>query len=97
MDHGEKGKEEAFLKVQEYLLSDSVQNEIQRTGRRTGYAGVKKENKDIFKSEWGIDTERILSTITMPSSEVLIQALNLYQSKLRNPLIRIIVWIFQEA
>ena len=85
VDHGEKGKEEAFLKVQEYLLSDSVQNEIQRTGRRTGYAGVKKENKDIFKSEWGIDTERILSTITMPSSEVLTQALNLYQSKLRKP------------
>ena len=85
VDHGEKNKEEAFLKIQEYLLSDSAQDEIQRTGRRTGYAGVKEENKDIFKPEWGIDTERILSTITMPSSEVLTQALNLYQSKLRKP------------
>ena len=85
VDHGEKKKEDAFLKVQEYLLSDSAQDEIQRTGRRTGYAGVKEENKDIFKTEWGIDTERILSTITMPSSEVLTQALNLYQSKLRKP------------
>ena len=85
VDHGKKKKEEAFLKIQEYLLSDGVQDQIQRTGRRTGYGGVKEKNKDIFNADWGIDTERILSTITMPSSDVLTQALNLYQSKLRKP------------
>ena len=36
VDHGDDKKEEAFLKLQEYLLSAEVQNEIQRTGRRTG-------------------------------------------------------------
>ena len=36
VDQGDEKKEEAFLKLQEYLLSEEVQNEIQRTGRRTG-------------------------------------------------------------
>ena len=85
VDHGKEKKEKAFLKIQDYLLSESVQNQIQRTGRRTGYGGVKEENKDIFNPDWGIDTDRTLSTITMPSAEVLTQALNLYQSKLRKP------------
>ena len=85
VDHGDSGKEEAFLKVQEYLLSDEAQNAIQRTGRRTGYEGVKEENLDVFRSDWGIDTERILSPIVMPSSEVLLKALNLYQTEFKKP------------
>ena len=40
VDNGDTEKEQAFLDLQEYLLSDEVQNEIQRTGRRTGYEGV---------------------------------------------------------
>ena len=40
VDHGKEKKEKAFLKIQDYLLSESVQNQIQRTGRRTGYGGV---------------------------------------------------------
>lgn len=35
VDHGDQKKQEAFLKVQEYLLSDEVQKEIEKTGRRT--------------------------------------------------------------
>ena len=43
VDNGDAEKEQAFLDLQEYLLSDEVQNEIQRTGRRTGYEGVSAE------------------------------------------------------
>jgi len=54
VDNGDSEKEEAFLKLQEYLLSDEVQNQIQRTGRRTGYEGVSPENEDVFRADWGI-------------------------------------------
>ena len=85
VDHGNRKKQDAFLKVQEYLLSDEVQKEIESTGRRTDIAGVSEENKAVFNSDWGIDTDRILSPITMPSEKVLLKALNLYQTSFRKP------------
>lgn len=85
VDHGDAEKQEAFQAVQEYLLSEDVQNEIQKTGRRTGFEGVSEENMDIFNADWGIDTQRILSPITMPSEQVLKKALNLYQTEFRKP------------
>ncbi|NMA11671.1 MAG: VWA domain-containing protein [Chloroflexi bacterium] len=81
----EKSKEESFLELQKYLMSDKVQAEIQKTGRRTGYSGVDASNKNIFRADWGIDTNRILSTINMPKSDVLLKALNAYQSEFKKP------------
>lgn len=85
VDHGNQKKKEAFTSVQEYLLSEKVQKRIQKTGRRTGYSGVDEENKTVFSEEWGIDTQKILSPIQMPTKEVLTEALNLYQGKLKKP------------
>lgn len=85
IDNGEKDKEEAFLQLQEFLLSDDIQNEIQKTGRRTGYNAVNEENKSVFNEDWGIDTKRILSPITMPARNVITEALNLYQTEFRKP------------
>ena len=85
VDNGEDKKEEAFLQLQEYLLSDEVQNRIQRTGRRTGYEGVAAENEDVFRSDWGIQPQRVLSPIRMPSTDVLFECLNLYQTQFRKP------------
>ena len=85
VDNGDDGKEELFLKLQEYLLSDSVQNEIQRTGRRTGYAGISEENLDVFREDWGLQPDRVLSPIRMPASDVLFQCLNLYQTEFKKP------------
>ena len=85
VDNGDGGKEELFLKLQEYLLSDSVQNEIQRTGRRTGYAGISEENLDVFREDWGVQPDRVLSPIRMPASDVLFQCLNLYQTEFKKP------------
>ena len=78
-------KEKAFLELQEYLLSDEVQDEIQRTGRRTGYAGVSPENGDVFRADWGVQPDRVLSPIRMPDTDVLFQCLSLYQTQLRKP------------
>ena len=85
VDNGDAEKEQAFLDLQEYLLSDEVQNEIQRTGRRTGYEGVSAENADVFRADWGIQPDRVLSPIRMPSTEVLMECLNLYQTEFRKP------------
>lgn len=85
VDQGDKKKEEAFLKLRNFLMSDSIQAEIQRYGRRTGYAGILPENQDVWRKEWGADTQNILSPIRMPDSEVLWEALSLYQTQFRKP------------
>ena len=85
VDNGDAEKEQAFLDLQEYLLSDEVQNEIQRTGRRTGYDGVSEENREVFRADWGIQPDRVLSPIRMPSTDVLMEGLNLYQTEFRKP------------
>lgn len=85
LDHGDSKKEDAFKKVQEYLLSENVQTEIEATGRRISLNGVSERNKAVFSKAWGIDTERILSPITMPAADVLSNALNLWQSSFRKP------------
>lgn len=85
LDHGDGKKEEAFLKVQEYLLSDAAQTSIEATGRRISLNGVSEQNKAVFNKDWGIDTTRILSPVTMPAADVLMNALNLWQSSFRKP------------
>jgi len=89
VDHGDAEKEEVFLAVQEYLLSDKTQAEIEATGRRINAGGVSKENQDVFNSDWGIDTERILSPIQMPEAAVLTEALNIYQTSFKKPSLNI--------
>ena len=39
----------------------------------------------MFRSDWGIQPDRLLSPIRMPSSEVLFECLNLYQTQFRKP------------
>ena len=53
VDAGDEAKEELFLDLQAYLLSDETQSAIQRTGRRSSYTGVREENRDVFPEAWG--------------------------------------------
>ncbi|MGI6003457.1 MAG: substrate-binding domain-containing protein [Lachnospiraceae bacterium] len=86
VDNGNTEQEDLFQKLQDYLLSDDVQNKIQQTGRRTGYTQeVAEENKDVFNTDWGIQPERVLSPFNMPSIDVLTEALDLYQTAFRKP------------
>ena len=78
-------KEELFLKLQEYLLSEEVQNQIQQTGRRSGYTGVSEENREVFREDWGLQPDRVLSPIRMPAEDVLFEALDLYQTDFKKP------------
>ena len=85
VDQGNKDKEAAFRKLQDYLMSPQVQLQIQAYGRRTGYAGIDPQHAAVWNKDWGADTDRILSPIRMPETQVLWQALDLYQTQFRKP------------
>ena len=89
VDHGDEDKENAFLKFQEELMSSDSQTAIEAAGRRITANGVSDENKNVFNPDWGIDTERILSPIQMPASDVLMDALNVYQTNFKKPSLNI--------
>ena len=89
VDHQDKAKEEAFLAVKQYLLSEKAQSAIEATGRRISINSVSEKNADIFRSDWGVDTKRILSPIQMPEAEVLMKALNIYQTNFKKPSLNI--------
>ncbi len=85
VDQGDGQQEEVFLALQEYLLSADTQNAIQRTGRRSGYTGIAEENRDVFREDWGVQPDRVLSPFRMPDTDVLFACLNLYQTQLKKP------------
>lgn len=86
VNRGDDSKEEIFLKLQKYLLSDNVQEEILAAGRRTGFGGIGGDApKAVFNKEWGIDYDRILSPIKLPPAKTIEYALSLYQTELRKP------------
>ena len=89
VDHDDDQKEEAFLAFQEEIMSADSQSAIEATGRRITANGVSEENKDVFNADWGIDTERILSPIQMPEADVLMDALNIYQTEFKKPSLNI--------
>ena len=79
-------KEEKFLKIQSYLLSDSAQKILMEKGRRTWYGGVNdKVPSKVFNTKWGIDTNKYLTQVKYPSQDITRKALNMYQTELRKP------------
>ncbi len=85
IDNGQE-KEEKFLKIQSYLLSDEGQKVLGETGKRTWYGGVNKNpDKSIFNPDWGIDTTKYLNVTRFPSKSVMTAALNMYIELLRKP------------
>ena len=81
---GREEEEANFLKLQEYLLSDEIQKEIVRTGRRDAFGNIPADEKGVF-TRWNINTELLLSPIDMPRKEVVELALNLYQTNFKKP------------
>lgn len=81
VDQKDDEKKKIFDELQKYLLSDSVQRELMAKGRRVDG----DLDLAVFKKEWGVDTERILSSTKLPAQEVIWEALNLYQTTLRKP------------
>lgn len=79
-------KEEGFLKLQGYLLSDEGQEMLASNGLRTWYGGVNpKANNKVFNKNWGIDTSKYLNVTKFPSKDIITKAINLYIEELRKP------------
>lgn len=95
LDKGDEKKEEAFLKLQEYLTSDDVSQELLSQGRRTslGLAVDTSQNNldQVFKSDWGIKADIPFVTLRYPTKEVIEEMLNLYQISLRKPSLTVYV------
>ena len=91
--HGNAVLEKDFQGLQAYLLSDEVQSQIEKLGRRTGIIGTSVSNADatVFNPAWGIDTTRLITPVPIPSADVIKAALNLYQVGLRKP--SLTVWV----
>ncbi|UUX32955.1 substrate-binding and vWA domain-containing protein [Fundicoccus culcitae] len=94
VDHNDDEMEEAFLSFQTYLLSDEAQNEIEKTGKRSAYGTIRPENETVFRSDWGVDIDRVLAPIRWPQSDVIMEALNLYQAEFKKPALTLYVLDF---
>ena len=86
INKGDSKKEDIYKKLQDYLLSEKIQNKILDLGRRTGFGGVvTNADPKVFNTDWGIDTNKVLSPIKLPSSDVIEESLNLYQTQFKKP------------
>ena len=86
IDNKNDKKKEAFLKLQDFILSGEGQETLLKLGRRTWYGGTTTNApSDIFNKDWGIDTTKYISPVKYPSDEVIKEALLLYQTKLKKP------------
>lgn len=78
--------EEFFKELQGYILSNEGQKILASKGRRTWYGGTKKDvDQAVFNKEWGIDTTKYIAPIKFPNTEIIKEALGIYQSELRKP------------
>lgn len=91
VDKGDAEKEKLFLDFQKYILSDKAQDGIEKTGKRSAYGTVREENKKIYKKEWGIDLDRVLSPVRLPKADVIMEALKLYQGQFKKPALTVYV------
>lgn len=83
---GDSAKEAFFRDLITHMKSAETQSQIASMGRRTGLLGGNiAANTTTFNPAWGIDANRILSPIRMPSGDIIRQALNLYQVAFRKP------------
>ncbi len=86
IDNGSDTKKKNFEVIQNYILSPEGQSELAKLGRRTWYGGVNSNaDKDVFNPNWGIDTTRYIVPIKFPNTDIIQEALTMYQAELRKP------------
>lgn len=82
-----ENKEDVFLELQAFLLTEGTQRQLLAAGRRTSTLGIQLSDADreVFRPEWGIDVDRVIQPIRFPNAAVIQEALNLYQTAFRRP------------
>lgn len=75
-----------FAAFQSWLLKPETQKKLLALGRRTGAGGgLEGADPAVFRPEWGVDPNRVLSGVRLPEASVIAKALALYQTDLRKP------------
>ena len=97
VDKGDPAKEEAFLSLQQRLLSPDVQQTLLDLGRRAGPLGLLTGKADpaVWNPDWGVDLERPIAPVPTPEAAVIGEALQLYQTELRKP--SLTVWVLDTS
>ncbi len=97
VDKGDATKEAAFLKLQEFLLSSETQKTLSGLGRRSGLIGMEADNPDpaVWNPDWGADLGREIAPVPTPGTDVIAEALVLYQTELRKP--SLTVWVLDTS
>lgn len=86
IDNGVETKKDEFLKIRNYILSSEGQKYLAQTGRRTWYGGINSNvDKTVFNPNWGINTTKYIVPLKFPSTEIIKDALSMYQSEFRKP------------
>lgn len=87
VDKNDAKKADLFKKLQDYLLSAPVQQQIVEQGRHVGVVGDELKGADtaVFNPDWGIHVGQFLNQIRYPKAEVIQEALDLYQTTFRKP------------
>ena len=86
IDNGIDKKKDEFLKIRNYILSNEGQKYLAQTGRRTWYGGINDNvDKTVFNPDWGINTTKYIVPLKFPSTEIIHEALSMYQSEFRKP------------
>ena len=89
---GDGAKEAAFLKLQDFLLSQETQARLADLGRRSGLIGMDASGDTaVWRPEWGADNARDIAPVPTPAADVISEALRLYQTELRKP--SLTVWV----
>jgi Ca-activated chloride channel family protein len=83
VDKGDKRKEAFFKELVAHLKSPAFQETLKAHGRRTGMQLLTDESSAKHDPCW--DTSRPIKLVTMPTSEVVAKAVELYQTALRKP------------
>lgn len=90
---GDAAREKAFQALQAHLLSPEVQDTLAALGRRSGLIGMEAQGADpkVWRADWGVDLGRDIAPVPTPQSDVIAEALRLYQTDLRKP--SLTVWV----
>lgn len=96
VDKGDAAVEEAFLALQAHLLAPETQRTLIEAGRRAGLIGMTGGGgAAIWNPDWGVDLDRAIVPVPTPASEVIREALRLYQTELRKP--SLTVWVLDTS